>query len=97
MRLSNLQKQILTECYFASGKISSEEIVKSYRDGGTKNIRGIVIKSLERLIKKELLSAVAKKTSQKLFIKEIKLTKLGRELARKILKQKQKKLPLKMR
>jgi len=62
-----------------------------------RNVRGIVIKSLERLIKKELLSAVAKKTSQKLFIKEIKLTKLGRELVRKILKQKQKKLPLKMR
>ncbi len=97
MRLSVLQKQILSECYFASGKILSEEIVKSYRGRGMRNVRGIVIKSLERLIKKELLSAVAKKTSQKLFIKEIKLTKLGRELVRKILKQKQKKLPLKMR
>ncbi len=96
LRLSKLQKHILLECYFSSGKIDFKGIVKSYKGRASKNIKGIITKSLERMIKKELLSAVAKKTSHKLFIKEIKLTNLGRRLVKKILNQRQK-LPLKIK
>jgi len=93
MRLSALQKKIILECYFNSGKISFEEIIKFYKGKAIKNIKSIITKSLEKLIKKELISVIAKKTPHKLFIKEIKLTKIGRQLAKKILNQKQK-LPL---
>lgn len=93
MLLSKLQKYILLECYFSSGKIDLKGIVKSYKGRARKNIQGIITKSLERLIKKELISVVAKKTPHKLFIREIKLTNLGRGLAKKILNQRQK-LPL---
>lgn len=96
MFLSKLQKKILLECYFNSGKIDFEQVVKSYKGRAKKDIKNIVTKSLEKMIKKELISAIAKKTPHKLFIKEIKLTNFGRQLAKKILNQKQK-LPLKIK
>ncbi|MCX7778707.1 MAG: hypothetical protein N2259_00450 [Patescibacteria group bacterium] len=96
MYLSNLQRKIILESYFRSGKILFEEIVKFYKGRAGKNIKGIITKSLERLMKKELISVVAKKTPHKLFIKEIKLTTFGRQLAKRILNQGQK-LPLKIK
>lgn len=96
MYLSSLQKKILFECYFRSGKISFEEIIKSYKGRAIKNIKGLINKSLKRLIKKELVSALVKKTPHKSFIKEIRLTKLGKQLVKEILDQKQK-LPFKIK
>jgi len=96
MYLSKLQKQILLESYFNSGKILLNKILESYKGRSKKNVKGIIRKSLERLIKKEFLSVIAKKTPHKLFIKEIKLTNFGRQLSKKILNQRQK-LPLKIK
>lgn len=94
MYLSSLQRYILIECYFNSGKISHiENLISFYKGNPPKNVRKIIIKSLERMINKELLSVIAKKTPHKLFIKEIKLTNFGRQLAKDILNQKQK-LPM---
>jgi hypothetical protein len=93
MYLSNLQKKILLETYFNSGKILFEGVIKFYKGRAKKDIKSIITKSLERLIKKELVSVVAKKTAHKLFIKEIKLTNKGRKVAKSIFDQKQK-LPL---
>lgn len=94
LHLSKLQKYILLECYFNSGKIYLlDNLIKFYRKNPPKNAKKILTKSLERMIKKEILSVLAKKTPHKLFIKEIKLTNFGRQLAKKILNQKQK-LPL---
>ena len=95
MYLSNLQKYILLECYLNSGKIDLlDNLIKFYKGKPVKNAKKIITKSLERMINKGIILVMAKKTPHKLFIKEIKLTKFGRQLVKKILEERQK-LPLK--
>lgn len=98
MRLSELQKYILLECYNKKGfKLQRQTLVKFYNNQGkakhelqTKVITG----SIENLIDKGFLIGYGIRTQQKWFIKTINLTQLGVKQAGKIL-TKQQKLPLK--
>ncbi len=87
MYLSLLQKYILSQCYFSKGKkCFKKDLVKFYnsRKIKPKKIQKILTKSAERLIKKELAVAYGERTSRKWYLKEIKLTLLGRKIAKQL-------------
>lgn len=90
MHLSPLQKFILLECLNSkTGRISRTRLHRFYDK--TKNpphselITKIITKSIERLIAKDLLVGFGERTKYKWFIKEIKLTTLGKKTAKKLL------------
>jgi hypothetical protein len=94
MRLSNLQKFILLECLNSNppaggGKISRGKLNKFYEKMEKKPKREmmtkIVTQSIERLIEKGLLVGFGERTKEKWFIKEIKITALGRRITKKLL------------
>lgn len=96
MRLSKLQKHILEKCY--NYKSSRPADFYDFYGGKAKSrklIQDIIHKSLDSLVSKDLLSALGKKTARKWFIHKIKLTDLGRKLVIKIIKNRQRKLPIK--
>lgn len=79
MRLSHLQKFILLQCLESkTGRISRTRL-------NVKNKTKIITKSIERLIDKELLVGLGERTKYKWFIKDIKLTMLGKKQAKKLL------------
>jgi DNA-binding MarR family transcriptional regulator len=96
MRLSPLQKHILSVCYSNKGKVPRAPFHKFYegREARPKDLVDTVTKALERLIDKGLLTGLGVRTPKKLYIKEVRLTPLGRKLAKK-LQGEQQKLPLK--
>lgn len=88
MRLSKLQKYILSQAFEKKGKLyPKSELKKFYRtqkqQPKKKDIQGIITKSVERLIDKELMIGYGIRTPHKWFIKEIRLTGKGRKMARK--------------
>ena len=85
MRLSALQRAILQMSYAASAKKLGRPTVKG-------SSQKVITKSLERLIDKGLLVGYGVRTPEKWFIKEIRLTPLGRRVAKK-LRGEQAKLP----
>ena len=92
MRLSNLQKFILLECYNSkTGRINRSRLSRFYdtikfADRPKKNLEiKIITKSIERLINKGLLVGFGERTKEKWFIKEIKITVLGKKFAKKSL------------
>ncbi|MDP2736292.1 MAG: hypothetical protein Q8O59_00710 [bacterium] len=102
MRLSKLQKFILEKCYnfkaslpaeFYGFYLSAKAGRKDIKSGSL--IKNIVHKSLDGLIEKDLLSAMGKKTAKKWFIHKVKLTNFGRKTANLIIKNRQRKLPIK--
>lgn len=87
MYLSLLQKYILSQCYFSKGKkCLKKDLVKFYNNQKIKpkKIQKILTKSADRLIKKELAVAYGERTARKWYIKEIKLTSLGRKIAKQL-------------
>lgn len=88
MRLSSLQKYILTAAREAKGKFGRERLMKFYAEGSDgpshKEQMDAVTKALERMIDRELMTGYGVRTPHKWFIKEIKLTPKGRKLAKKI-------------
>lgn len=96
MTFSALQKYILRQTYLNKGKIFRKRLEKFYEDKKKKpkkeDIVNIITKSIDRLIKKELLTGFGTKTAQKWFVKEIRLTPQGRRWAKKLLGE-QLKLP----
>ncbi len=89
MRLSPLQKFILRHCYSREPRISRVGFERFYEHqkyvpqrSGKVNI---ITKSLEALIDRGFLVGYGVRTPQKWYIKEVKLTPLGRKLARKLL------------
>jgi len=97
MYLSKLQKYILSQCYFLSKKRLSRKKIENFylkQKKKPKEIVKIITKSLERLIKKGLLIGYGKKTFNKWYIKEVKLTLKGKKEIQKHL-AKQQKLPFK--
>ncbi len=100
MRLSKLQKYILTRCYenknvkvpkFAFYKYYPDKEVKENRLGVQVGVQG----SIENLVSKNLLVAFGHKTAKKFYINKVKLTAKGREEARGLIKNRQRKLPIK--
>ena len=108
MRLSKLQKYILLQCFDKKySKLDRAGLVNFYnsykkKPGSAKaglkkdiQINSITV-SLDRLIKKGLLVGFGEITKEKIFIDKIRLTRLGRVVAKKLLGE-QKKLPLKLK
>lgn len=99
MMLSFLQKFILLLCLEREGKVD-RKVFRQFYDKQTKKpsekyLEGIITKSLERLIDKELLIGYGRRTPHKWFITNVKLTKKGAKISQNLLKEKQKELPLK--
>jgi len=96
MRLSKLQKYILQKCYNYKSSLPVDfyDFYKG-KDKRHKLVQDIIHKSLDSLVAGDLLTALGKKTAQKWFIHKVKLTNLGRKKAISIIKNKQRKLPIK--
>lgn len=90
MRLSPLQKFILKFCFTSSAKIVSRGgFVKFYttqaKTPKPSDVVSIITNSLESLIDKELMIGYGVRTSHKWYIKEVKLSPLGRRIGKKLL------------
>ena len=99
MRLSGLQKYILNQCYLKNNAGAKADFYGFYPkkeiDKNKKGIQDIIHKSLESLVAKDLLVAFGRKTAKKWFINKVKLTPKGKRAAKEIIKQRQRKLPIK--
>ena len=85
MKLSVLQKYILKQCIQAKDKIVSKSILERFYSGKKnkpKDTINIITKSVDRLIKKELVTGYGWKTSHKWFIRQVKLTPKGKKIAK---------------
>lgn len=101
MWLSPLQKYILLECLNSKNyRLNKKKLDNFYEQHLKKPKPGLRVKiisrSIERLIKRELLIGYGIKTAHKWFIDEIRLTAQGRAVARKLLGE-QVELPFKHR
>lgn len=97
MRLSSLQKYILINSFGERGFIVSKKNLAKFYNGQKKkpksrDVPGIITRSVERLIDKELMIGIGVRTPHKWFIKEVRLTPNGRKIARELL-GKQQQLP----
>ena len=100
MRLSKLQKYILDRCFYTKkGVLGRRELFNFYSiadfERRRKKIIDTIHKSIEALVKKDLLVAFGHKTAKKWFIHKIKITKRGRKLIKGLIKNMQGKLPIK--
>lgn len=95
MKLSNLQRYILKQCYNNNFRISKKVIENFYQSKKIKpkSIVSDITKSVERMITKELIVGYGTKTAKKWYIKEVRLTPKGKKLVRGIFVQQ--KLPFK--
>lgn len=96
-KLSKLQKYILKKTLNSSREGVSKNLFFKFYDNikqKPKDIEHVIIKSLNRLIKRDLIVALCKKTKHKTFIKRILLTPQGKRIAKKLFGI-QKKLPMK--
>lgn len=99
MKLSPLQKYTLQQCFGAKDKTISKAVLEKFYVGKSarpnkKDVISIITKSVERLIKKDLVIGYGWKTPQKWYIRQCKLTPNGVSVARGLLGTQQK-LPLK--
>ena len=98
MKYSSLQKYILLRCYEKGGRIDRKIFRGFYlsqeNQAKEKYQEGIVTKSLESLIDRELMTGFGKRTAHKWFITHVKLTKKGKITAEAVLQENQVKLPL---
>jgi hypothetical protein len=99
MKISRLQRYILLNCYLAKrDRLLKKKLFSFYgkavKKPKAKDINDIITRSINLLIKKDLTVGFGSKTSQKWYIREIKLTPAGRKLAKKFLGE-QRKLPFK--
>ena len=96
MRLSKLQKYILEKCYNFKGSLPADFYGFHGKSAKSKKIiQDIIHKSLDSLVVGDLLTAFGKKTAKKWFIHKVKLTNLGKKIAIKIIKNRQRRLPIK--
>jgi len=100
MRLSKLQKYILKECYFSRSSAKLKADFYSFYPKKELKINKISVQvvlqnSLDNLVAKDLVAAYGHKTAKKWFVHKIKLTSRGRRLAKKLIKNRQSKLPIK--
>ena len=96
MRLSLFPRHILNICYQAKGRTGRKSFHAFYEGKKIKqkDVVDTITKTLERLIDKGLLTGIGVRTPKKWYIKEVRLTPLGRRIAKR-LQGEQQKLPLK--
>jgi len=100
MRFSKLQKYILEKCFNHTGKfVLKLDFYSFYKiselEKNKKKFLDIIHRSLENLVAKDLIIAFGKKTKEKWFIEKVSLTSKGKNIIKDMIKNKQKKLPLK--
>lgn len=97
MKLSRLQKYILLSIHGIKGKYQRGQLFRFYdkQKNPPKKIdqQGIITRSIDRLIAKGLMIGYGRRTPEKWFIEEVKLTSQGRAEAKK-LHGRQQSLPL---
>lgn len=91
MTLSRLQRFILTDILNNRLERYPRRQLNIFykRIVAPKDIESVITKSLERLIDKELLVGYGRRTPHKWFIEEVRLTALGRRLAKRLLGEQQ--------
>ena len=92
MRLSRLQKYILTKCYYNKRGIAGkrefyEFYSKDELDSREKSVQAAVHKSIDSLVEKDLLIAHGHKTAKKWFIHKVKITSRGKKAIRELIKR----------
>jgi len=106
MRLSKLQKYILLQSFDSKNKLDRKVLLGFYsaykkkpgsaKAGPSRDIMvNSITSSIDRLIKRGLIVGFGELTKEKTFINKIRLTPLGRKMAKKFLGE-QKRLPFKM-
>lgn len=88
MRLSGLQRFTLIECYNRRTSRLPRKTVHGFYKSMPKqpeNVQNVVTKSLESLIDRGLLIGYGRRTPEKWFINELRLTSRGRKIARTLL------------
>jgi len=101
MKLSELQKYILRQAWQTTNKTVSKNILVKFYNGQQnrpklKDIIGVITKSVDRLINKELVIGYGWRTPHKWFIRQVRLTPKGQRLAKTLLGVQQR-LPFKSR
>ena len=99
MKLSELQKYILKQAWQSESKTAAKGVLEKFYDFDKrkpKDIISIITKSVDRLIKKDLVAGYGHKTAKKWFISQVRLTTKGRKTARNLFGIQQK-LPFKKR
>lgn len=95
MRLSVLQRHILRECYQYQKKlVPRQSFTTFYKKKSATTTTDSITVSLERLIDRGCLIGYGRRTPKKWFIEQVRLTALGRKVA-KASYGKQQELPLK--
>lgn len=93
MRLSALQKFILTACYTGRGRTKKKTLLGFYdkqkEQPSEKDQVDTVTKSVESLIDKGLMVGYGVRTPKKWYIEEVRLMPKGRRIARKLLGEQQ--------
>jgi hypothetical protein len=100
MRFSDLQKYILASTYLSNSQIKNkDDFFIFYKRGefnkNKKIIQDIVHNSIENLLGKDLLIVWGKKTAKKWFVHKVRLTAMGKKIAKEIITARQGKLPIK--
>lgn len=100
MRLSRLQKYILTKCYYdRQGIIGKREFYEFYSkkelNNHKKSVQDAVHKSIDSLVEKDLSVAHGHKTAKRWFIHKVRITSRGKKVIKELIKKRQRKLPIK--
>lgn len=100
MRLSRLQKFILLSVNGTRGRFKRNQFFRFYskqkRPPKKEDQQGIITRSIERLIEKGLMIGYGRRTPEKWFIDEVRLTSLGKREVKKLFGQQQA-LPLRLK
>lgn len=88
MRLSLLQKQLVLLCLDRTGKCGRQVLDSTYEydhpSAGRKSAQNVVTSALENLIDKGFMVGEGVRTPKKWYIKAVRLTPVGKKLARKL-------------
>lgn len=88
MRLSRFERYVLQCVFDAGGKTDRRRFLRYYQGQDDPPSRddqvNTITKALERMIDKELLVGYGVRTPKKWYIKEVRLTPVGRRVARKL-------------
>ncbi len=90
MRLSPFQRSVLVQCLATSRhRLGRASLDRQYSIGQSKSLparvrQATVTRLLERLIDRELAVGFGRRTPHKWFIDEVRLTRKGEQLARKL-------------
>ena len=100
MRLSKLQKFILMKCFEKKNKTEMKTNFYDYYPAKEISKNKIAVQvalqnSIENLVKKDLVVAIGHRTVKKWYVNKVRLTAKGKKKAKELVRDKQRKLPIK--